>query len=123
MTTVLVVDDDAMVRESTQTFLETQGFDVLSACDGQDALNKAENNRADIALVDIFMPNLDGFQTIKSICADIPVIAMSGVSSDQVEPLNIAKELGAKLTLSKPFLPKDLLDAIDAILNDTSDFH
>jgi len=117
MTTILIVDDDPMVLESTKAYLETQGFLTLCAKDGDEALEKFSSQSADLALIDIFMPNRGGFETIMSMHKDIPIIAMSGVSSHRFEPLSFAESLGAKSTLSKPFHPRELMDAIAEILN------
>jgi DNA-binding response OmpR family regulator len=117
MTTILIVDDDRMVLESTQVYLETQGFSTLCAKDGNEALDLFNKHSADLALIDIFMPNKGGFETIMSMHKNVPIIAMSGVSSHRFEPLSFAQSLGATSTLSKPFHPKDLLDAITEILN------
>jgi DNA-binding response OmpR family regulator len=116
MTKVLVVDDDQLVLDSTQSFLEAQGYHVVCAQDGEEALTKFDEDPADIALIDIFMPKQGGFNAIMSMQNHIPIIAMSGVSAHQFEPLNFAESLGATASLSKPFQPSELLDTITAIL-------
>jgi len=117
MTIILIVDDDPMVLESTKAYLETQNFKVVCAKDGNEALDIYKTERADLALVDIFMPNRGGFETIMSMQHDIPIIAMTGVSSHHFEPLNFAESLGAHATLSKPFHPKELMDTIQEVLD------
>jgi len=116
MPTILIVDDDPMILESTKAYLETQGFCVICAKDGNQALEKFKTKPADIALIDIFMPNKGGFTTIMSMHTDIPIIAMTGSSAHRFEPLAFAESLGAKATLSKPFHPIELMDAINQIL-------
>ena len=117
MTKILIVDDDPMVRESTKAYLETQGFTIICAKDGDEALSIFKDEDADMALIDIFMPNRGGFETIMSMHQNIPIIAMSGVSSHRFEPLSFAESLGARSTLSKPFHPKELMKAIQDILD------
>ncbi len=116
MTTILIVDDDTMVLESTKAYLETQDFTVLCARDGNEALELIQKEVIDIALIDIFMPNKGGFETITSFNKSIPIIAMSGVSSHRFEPLSFAESLGARATLNKPFYPNELLQVIRDIL-------
>lgn len=116
MTTILIVDDDPMVLESTKTYLEAQGYNIICATDGNEALVKYNEETADIALIDIFMPNRGGFEIIMSMQHNIPIIAMSGISSHRFEPLSFAQSLGARSTLSKPFHPKELLKMIEDIL-------
>lgn len=117
MTTVLIVDDDPMILESTQLYLESHGFDTLCAHDGDEAFEQINANRVHVALVDIFMPKRDGYQFILTLKDSLPIIAMSGVTSSRFEPLEFAQTLGASATLSKPFEPKKLLHTIDHLLN------
>ncbi|SCA55843.1 Two-component response regulator (fragment) [Candidatus Terasakiella magnetica] len=116
MKTILIVDDDPMVLESTKTYLELKGFNTICAQDGDEALKKVETANVDLALIDIFMPKRGGFETIMALHGSIPVIAMSGVSSHRFEPLEFAQSIGAERTLSKPFLPDTLLEIINELL-------
>ncbi|MDV7338208.1 response regulator [Terasakiella sp. A23] len=115
MTSILIVDDDTMVLESMKAFLETQDYTILCARDGNQALDIIQKEVIDIALIDIFMPNKGGFETITSVNKSIPIIAMSGVSSHRFEPLSFAESLGARASLTKPFHPNELLQAIQEI--------
>ncbi|NVK19017.1 MAG: response regulator [Methylocystaceae bacterium] len=116
MKTILIVDDDQLVLEGTQTYLETKGFTTLGAKDGVEALQTIKDNHVDLAVIDIFMPNKGGFETISSLKNDLPIIAMSGVSAHRFEPLEFAESLGAQASLTKPFYPHDLLSAIRDLL-------
>jgi two-component system nitrogen regulation response regulator NtrX len=78
---VLVVDDERRVRESVRAILEDEGYSVLEADDGESALNKVAEDRPDAVLLDVWMPGIDGIETLKGIRQqdqDLPVIIMSG---------------------------------------------
>jgi len=123
MATILIVDDDPMVLESTSMYLETQGYETLCARDGDEALVICRDHSADVALVDIFMPNRGGFETIMAMHQNIPIIAMSGTSSPRFEPLTFAQSLGAHASLAKPFHPDELLNLIGSLLEGSFEVH
>jgi CheY-like chemotaxis protein len=89
MPRVLVIDDQPFVRNTISLILKSRGFEVVEAERGSDGLKKLEEKRFDLAIVDIYMPGMDGVKTIKLLqerAPDLPVIAMSGVqlnSSDK----------------------------------------
>jgi len=116
MKTILIVDDDQLVLEGTQTYLETKGFATLCAKDGDEALQTVRDHHVDLAVIDIFMPNKGGFETITTLQNNLPIIAMSGVSAERFHPLEFAESLGARASLTKPFYPNDLLSAIHDLL-------
>lgn len=116
MTRILIVDDDRLVREGTQAFLESHGYDAICASDGKEALERHRHEPADVMLIDIFMPTQGGFETIMSLRHSIPVIAMSGVGTQRFDPLSFAQSIGANKTLSKPFAPNELLQALRDVL-------
>ncbi|WP_135081872.1 response regulator [Terasakiella sp. SH-1] len=116
MKTILVVDDDPMVLESTRCYLDMKGFRTVCASDGDEALELSKHTQIDLALIDIFMPKRGGFETIMEINGTFPVIAMSGVTSHRFDPLAFAESIGARNALSKPFRPDDMLTAINDIL-------
>lgn len=118
MTKILIVDDDPMVLESTKIYLESKGYETVCAKDGDEALQIYKKEQADMALIDIFMPNRGGFETIMSMRNNIPIIAMSGVASHRFEPLSFAESIGARATLTKPFEPRKLLEEIEKIIKD-----
>lgn len=117
MKSILIVDDDPMVLESTQTYLQTHGYQTHGARDGDEALNTVREHTIDLAVIDIFMPNKGGFETIASMQGRFPMIAMSGVISHRFDPLSFAQSMGAHATLSKPFYPHELLETIKDILD------
>jgi CheY-like chemotaxis protein len=130
MPKILIIDDDKLVRESTQILLRSKGYDVVVAPDGKAGLEQAQSGAFDLAIVDLFMPGMDGLQVIKALHAsrpDIPVIAASGFmfSSDSGRPdmpefENMAAEAGAVSTLYKPLRPKEVLSAVEKAIGVTA---
>jgi CheY-like chemotaxis protein len=121
---ILVVDDDAVVCEAMAICLERKGFEVIVA-DGADAgIHALESTVFDLLIVDIFMPHMRGFESIKLFherAPKIPLIAMSGyafagVLSPAPDFLRMALQLGAASCLRKPFTPATLLATIGAQL-------
>jgi DNA-binding response OmpR family regulator len=120
MARILVVDDDHVLRGALRMFLEAAGYDVIDAADGDAALRLYGEQGADLVLMDIFMPELDGLEVIRAMHAAIPrpqIVAMSGGGRfGQIEILKTAAAFGAALTLRKPFESRDLLAAIRELL-------
>ncbi len=124
MPRILVVDDDPMVGATIEVLLQRQGFDVTLADGGESGLAALESQTFDVMLVDIFMPHMRGFESIRIFherAPTIPLIAMSGyafAASAAPSPdfLRMALELGAAHCLRKPFTPDTLLSAIQECL-------
>jgi CheY-like chemotaxis protein len=124
MTLVLVIDADPSVRTAVRACLERRGMDALIADNGKAGLAHFETFAVDLAIVDIFMPDIDGLEIIRRFAQRsprVPVIAMSGFVSHDLyatapDFLRMAGELGAAFCLRKPFLPNQLTAAIDACL-------
>ncbi|MEA2984872.1 MAG: hypothetical protein QOD94_1126 [Alphaproteobacteria bacterium] len=121
MARILVIDDDDAVREATAMVLEGERFEVVAVPDGQSGISAVKAGAFDLAIVDLFMPGLDGLQTTKAIRQvdpSMPVIAVSGfmLGDRRLEMPNfgpMATEVGAVSTLYKPFQPAALLQAIE----------
>ncbi len=111
---VLVADDEAEVIELVSLYLEKDGFEVLSASDGITALGIATTEKLDCAILDVMMPELNGFQLIKKIRekSNIPVIMLTArtSSSDKV----LALDMGADDYVAKPFDPLELCARVKA---------
>lgn len=110
MASVLVVDDQEMVRQTLRSALEAQGWDVREAADGDEALQLYRSAPSDVVVTDIIMPNKEGLETIFELRRsdpDVKIIAMSG--RDTVDFLDMARKLGADHVLSKPFEMRDLI--------------
>ncbi len=118
MATILVIDDDEQVRKLCQVALEGTGYQVLIAESGPDGLRLLQQQAADLALVDVFMPNMDGLEVIPLLHKTQPackMIAMSG-GSWEWDYLDTAKQLGANAMLKKPFTIEELLNAVSSQL-------
>jgi DNA-binding response OmpR family regulator len=118
--TVLVADDDADILRFMELNLRLEGFQVVTARDGADALAKAVAIRPDLVLLDVRMPGIDGYTICARIRADarlaaVPVIIVTAnYGSAEVEA---ARRAGADDFLVKPFLPATLLDMAKAMLS------
>ena len=127
MTRILIVDDDPLVCAAIRTWLELQHFDVVVADGGETGLDALEHAAFDVMIVDIFMPHMHGFESVRLFhqrAPTVPLIAISGyVFAENRSPtpdfLSMALELGAARCLRKPFTPKTLLTVIDACLSET----
>lgn len=118
MATILLIDDDDQVRTLFHVALEGAGYRVLTAENGPYGLSLLQEKEVDLALVDIFMPSMDGLEVIPLLHKIRPackIIAMSG-GSWEWDYLDTAKELGANDMLKKPFSLQELLDAVSAQL-------
>lgn len=117
---ILVIDDEEMVRKTVRAVLDVAGYDVIEAADGAAGLRLLREQGADLVLVDIFMPKLDGLEVIRSVRADLPetkIIAMSGGGQHgNTDMLTAAATFGASRTLRKPFQPRELLAAVGDLL-------
>lgn len=117
---ILVVDDDPMVCMAIEIYLRRNNFRVTIADGGEAGLRAIEHEQFDLMIVDIFMPHMRGFESIRLFhdqAPAIPLIAMSGyafadLNSPAPDFLRMALELGAARYLRKPFTPDALLAAI-----------
>jgi two-component system, chemotaxis family, chemotaxis protein CheY len=103
---VLIVDDSPTVRKFVSVSLSMQGFSVVAACDGMDALEKLPQKKFDLVITDLNMPNMDGFEFIKVLrenpdFKDLPVVILTSLS-DQANRAEGAR-LGVNSYLVKPF--------------------
>jgi CheY-like chemotaxis protein len=117
---LLVVDDDADVRTILKAMLERDSHDVMTAENGAQALQCMQKRLPDVVIVDIIMPEKEGFETIVELRRDYPnlkIIAISGGGSIGAGSyLKLAKTLGAHLALEKPIRMKDLKAAIQQLI-------
>jgi chemosensory pili system protein ChpA (sensor histidine kinase/response regulator) len=109
---VMIVDDSLTVRRITSRLLAREGFDVLTARDGVDALELMQTETPDVILLDIEMPRMDGFEFTRTIKgnpknARIPIVMITSRTAEKHR--NHAKELGVDLYLGKPFQEEELL--------------
>jgi len=124
MRTVLVAEDNAVNRELLRELLETRGYTVLEACDGQEALHMIDQVQPDILLLDIGMPVLDGFAVVRKIrenphLAKLPVVAVTAYAmQDDREKILNSKFDGY---LSKPIDARSLMEELDRLLSQRDD--
>jgi YesN/AraC family two-component response regulator len=120
MTKILLVEDDALVREALKRVLKEGGYTVFEASDGEEGLSLFSEICPDLVITDIIMPNRDGLETIMEIkrrSPDTTVVAISGGGYIKGEDyLGVAGRLGAAKTLIKPFGSKTLLETLDGLL-------
>jgi CheY-like chemotaxis protein len=112
---VLVVDDDDVIRQLITVNLELEGFDVVSAVDGQDALDKVKDANVQVVTLDVMMPRLDGWETAARLrddpeTAHIKVILLSARA--QEADLQRGEKIGVDAYLTKPFDPDELIDTV-----------
>lgn len=116
---VLIVDDDLYIRRIIETNLK-QTFEVITAVDGEEGLEKAMANPPDLAVIDFMMPKKDGLSLCRELKSNvntfhIPIILLTAMDESFVK--EEMEEIGIECHISKPFSPKGLLKTICAILN------
>lgn len=120
MSNILIVDDDAQVRAVLRRILEREGHEVAEAADGREGAQRFRDWPPDLVLMDIFMPEQEGLETIRELRWDFPdvkIIAISGGGkSGRLEPLDAARKFGAAVTLKKPISRQELLAAVAQVL-------
>lgn len=116
---ILIVDDEEMIREVIKEYSEDVGYQTDEAEDGKIALEKINKNTYDLLILDIMMPEMDGFTVLKNIPKEkmIPTIVLSA-RGEEYDKLN-GFDLGIDDYLTKPFSPKELIARIKAVLNRT----
>ncbi len=117
MKTLLIVDDEVNIREVIKEYAQAHDYQVVTAQDGQQAIDIVRNEPIDLVVLDIMMPNLDGFSAIKQIKAikDIPIIMLSARFEEYDKLLGF--ELGIDDYIVKPFSLKELMARIKTVLN------
>ncbi len=120
MTRILITDDEAKIRSLIAKYATHEGFETEEACNGMEAVEKCEKNTYDLVIMDIMMPELDGFSAVKEIKKtqpDMPFIMLSalGEEYDKIHGF----DLGVDDYVVKPFSTKELMMRIQAILKRT----
>lgn len=113
---LLVVDDEAHIRQVIREYAEFDGYQVTEAADGMEALSLARENTFDLVILDIMMPRLDGFSTCKELkrLCNTPVIMLSARGEEYDKLFGF--ELGVDDYVVKPFSPKELMARVRAVL-------
>ena len=114
--TILVADDELLIRKVIREYLESENYKVLEAENGLDALRVLSSNKVNLIILDIMMPKMDGFACLEEIrkTKDIPVIMLSAMK-EETDKLN-SFNLGVDDYVTKPFSPKELMARIKVIL-------
>jgi two-component system KDP operon response regulator KdpE len=112
---VLVVDDEQRILNFLNSKLKVSGYEVITAANGAEALEQVQAQEPDLVVLDVMMPGMDGFETLKELrtFSPVPVIILSakGANADKVKGLH----LGADDYLAKPFSPDELIARIEAV--------
>ena len=113
---ILVVDDESRMRKLVKDFLQREGYSVLEAGDGMEAMDLFYEQKIDLVILDVMMPRMDGWQTCREIRRDstVPIIMLTARSEERDELQGF--ELGVDEYISKPFSPKILVARVGALL-------
>jgi two-component system alkaline phosphatase synthesis response regulator PhoP len=116
---ILVVDDEIYIVHILDFSLGMEGYDVVTALDGEQALEKIKTEKPDLIVLDIMMPKLDGYEVCKTIKSDpatkqIPVILLSAKGRNVDQKMGF--DVGADDYITKPFSPRKLVERINQLL-------
>jgi DNA-binding response OmpR family regulator len=113
---ILVVDDEPIVREVVAAYLQREGFEVAEAPDGAVALEKVGDRRPDLVVLDVMLPEVDGFSVLTALrrSGNIPVILLTARTEESDRVLGL--ELGADDYVVKPFSPRELVARVRSVL-------
>jgi CheY-like chemotaxis protein len=121
---ILVVDDDPSIRSSLETLLTTAGHAVTLAENGVEATRRWRELGADLVILDIFMPEMDGLEALAALRAHaphLPIIVMSGGGATGMDLLLEAKLFGATWTIAKPFTVAQIMALVSSALGGAPD--
>jgi two-component system phosphate regulon response regulator PhoB len=121
--TILIIDDEKDLIEMVRYNLDKDGYDVISATDGQSGLGIAQAHKLDLIILDLMMPGIDGLEVCRRLRADartsrIPLIMLTAKATEADRIVGL--ELGADDYVTKPFSPRELVARVKAILRRTS---
>ena len=114
---ILIADDESRIRKLVNDFLSKEGYTVIEAKDGQEALDSFYANKPDVVILDVMMPEFDGLEVceeIRGVSEDIPIILLTAKDSESDELNGFSK--GADEYIAKPFSPKILVARVNALL-------
>ena len=114
---ILIADDESRIRKLVNDFLSKEGYDVIEAKDGQEALDSFYSNKPDLVILDVMMPEFDGLEVceeIRGVSEDVPIILLTAKDNESDELNGFSK--GADEYIAKPFSPKILVARVNALL-------
>jgi len=113
---ILVADDEAEIRDVLRLYLEKEGYEVVEAADGLEAVRLIKQEKIDLAILDIMMPGLDGYRVLRNVReeSNLPVLMLSAKSSDSDKILGL--DLGADDYITKPFVPLEAVARVKSNL-------
>jgi DNA-binding response OmpR family regulator len=116
---ILVIDDEPGIIEIVEANLEGDGFDVISASNGQEGLEKIKNHKPELVVLDVMMPEMDGWEVLRKVeqdpdTAGLPIIMLTAKAAD--EDYIHGLEEGAVEYITKPFYPQELVNRIKITL-------
>ncbi len=120
MKNILIIEDDEFLRGLINKKLLAEGFNVISAVDGEEGIKKAKEQKPDLILLDLVLPNIDGFEVLEKVKADpdvsaVPVIILSNLS--QKEDISKGIKLGAvDYIIKAQFTPEEIVEKVKNIL-------
>jgi len=121
---ILVVDDDGAIRGAIRRLLILEGYEVIEAINGREAIEIYREQPTDLVITDIWMPDKDGLEVIRElrqISPGLPMIAMSGGSRrGQLDFLHHAEAFGACQVLQKPFKIEELVQSVRKFINENA---
>jgi len=120
---ILVADDDPDITEIISFSLRRHGYSVLTARNGQEALELAQRDRPDVVILDVMMPRIDGFEVCRRLrlASRIPIIMLT--AKDDEDDKVFGLDVGADDYLTKPFSPKELVARVRAVLRRAEGLH
>lgn len=113
---ILVADDEAEIRDVLRLYLEKEGYEVVEAADGLEAVRLIKQEKIDLAILDIMMPGLDGYRVLRNVReeSNLPVLMLSAKTSDSDKILGL--DLGADDYITKPFVPLEAVARVKSNL-------
>ncbi|MDA8334653.1 MAG: response regulator transcription factor [Peptococcaceae bacterium] len=117
---ILIVDDEDKIRELLRLYLEDRGFDTVEACDGKNALREMGRGGIDVIILDLMMPNMDGWEVCREIrsTSRVPIIILTARGGEMDRVLGL--DLGADDYVVKPFSLREMVARVNALLRRTA---
>ncbi len=111
---ILIADDEAEIRDILHLYLEKDGYEIIEAADGLQAMERLKAEKIDLAILDIMMPGIDGYRVLRNIRENnnIPVIMLSAKGSDSDKILGL--DMGADDYITKPFVPLEAVARVNS---------